>query len=237
MRKDTTMSRTKTVVFGTVMALALWKGEANAQPPAPRDGTVMHLSATGSVQASPDELVADLVAQATSPVPATAQRRVNGLIADGLNAVHDLRSVEARAIGYSVGPADDKRTAWVAQQTLELRGPDGPLLLDAAGKLQASGFVMASLEWQLSPALRRKAHDEATTAALKELMTRAKSVAATLGLQVDHVQEVRLDGPVYQPRRPSPVMAMAARAMPAPQATASPEEVTADVSADYVLKP
>lgn len=95
---------------------------------------------------------------------------------------------------------------------------------------------MASLDWQLSPALRRKAHDEATTAALKELMTRIKSAASTLGLQVDHVQQVTLGGPAYQPR-PFPVMAMAARAMPAPQATSGPEEVTAEVSADYVLKP
>jgi hypothetical protein len=31
--------------------------------------------------------------------------------------------------------------------------------------------------------------------------------------------------------------AMAARAMPAPQATAAPEEVAADVSTDYVLRP
>ena len=96
---------------------------------------------------------------------------------------------------------------------------------------------MASLDWQLSPALRRKAHDEATIAALNELMARVKSAASTLGLQVDHVQQVTLDRPSYQPRPPFPAMAMAARAMPAPQATAAPEAVTADVSADYVLKP
>jgi hypothetical protein len=33
------------------------------------------------------------------------------------------------------------------------------------------------------------------------------------------------------------MMAMAAGAMPAPQATASREDVTAEVSADYVLRP
>ena len=68
-------------------------------------------------------------------------------------------------------------------------------------------------------------------------MARVKSAASTLGLQVDHAQRVTLDGPPYQPPLPFPMMAMAARAMPAPQATAAPEDVTAEVSADYALRP
>jgi predicted secreted protein len=181
--------------------------------------------------------VADLVAQSTSSAAAVAQRRVNALISDGMKAAQGVAGVDARAIGYSVRPADDKRATWIAQQTLELRGADGPSLLDLAAKLQERGLAAASLDWQLSPALRRKAHDEATTAALKELQARATSAAATLGLRVDHARDVRLEGPVSQPRLPLPMTAMAARAMPAPQATAAPEEVAADVSADYVLRP
>jgi len=181
--------------------------------------------------------VADLIAQSTSPSAATAQRRVNTMIDDGMKAARGVAGVEARAIGYSVGPADQKRTTWVAQQTLELRGTDGPSLLDLAGKLQGSGLAAASLDWQLSSARQRKAHNEATTVALKELQTRAASAAATLGLHVDHAREVQLDGPIYQPRPPFPVMAKAALAMPAPRATAASEEITATVSADYVLRP
>ncbi|MEA2768875.1 MAG: hypothetical protein QOD93_1837 [Acetobacteraceae bacterium] len=122
------------------------------------------------------------------------------------------KTTQASAIRYSVAPTDDKRTMWTAHLTLELRGSEGP-------------------------ALRRKAHDEATTGALKELQARAASVAETLGLHVEHTQDVRLDGPGYQPRPLYPAMAMAARAIPAPQATASPEDATAEVSADYILRP
>jgi uncharacterized protein YggE len=229
------LSRTPFVI-GTAV-LALWIGEADAQPAPQGTSTIVHLSATGSVRTPPDELVADLVAQATAPSAAAAQRRVNTLIDAGMKTARGVAGLNARAIDYSVGPVDEKHTSWSAQQTLELRGADGPSLLDIAGTLQASGFVMGSLDWQLSPALGRQAHDEATTAALKELMARVKSAASTLGLQVDHVQQVTLDGPGYQPRPPFPVRAMAARAMPAPQATAALEEVTAEVSADYVLKP
>jgi hypothetical protein len=55
------MRPVKTIVVGTAM-IALWIGEARAQPTPPGNSTVVHLSATGSVQTAPDELVADLVA-------------------------------------------------------------------------------------------------------------------------------------------------------------------------------
>jgi uncharacterized protein YggE len=136
-----------------------------------------------------------------------------------------------------VVPGDDKHATWIAQQTLELRGADGPALLDLAGKLQEHGLALASLDWQLSPAVRRKAHEEATMAALKELQARAASTATTLGLHVDHLQDVRLDEALFQPRHAVPMMAMSRMSAPPPQASAAPEEVTAQVSADVLLRP
>lgn len=197
--------------------------------------TLLHLSATNSVQVTPDQLVAELVAQSTSSSPAEAQRHVNALIAAGLQTAQGIRGVEVKAVGYAVTPTDEKRTTWTAQQTLALQGADGSAVLDLANRLQEKGFVTAALDWQFSLGLRRKAHDEATTAALKELQERAASAAATLGLHIDHLQDVRLDGPMFEPR-PHGMQAMVARAA-APQATAAPEAVTAEVSADVVLRP
>jgi uncharacterized protein YggE len=206
------------------------------QAPAPTPETLLHLSASGSVQVAPDQLVADLVAQDTSPSAADAQRRVNALIAQGMQEARSVSSVDARTIGYEVSPADEKRTKWFAQQTLELRSTEGPALLDLANRLQQWGFVTTSLDWRLSPALRRKTYAEATTAALKAMQEQAASAAATLGLHIDHLKDVQL-----QPREMGPVrpmMAMAARVgAPAPQATAGPEEVNAEVSAEVILRP
>jgi predicted secreted protein len=231
------MAKIGTMAIGTAAALCINSGIARAQAATPDGATVLHLSVTASVPVSPDQLVVDLLAQITSPSAAAAQRRVNAMIAEGMQAAHGVAGVDARAVGYSVTPGDEKRTAWTAQQTLELRGPDGQVLLDLAGKLQERGLAAAALDWQLSPPLRRKAHDEAVTAALKEMQTRAASAAATLGLHVDHATEVRIDSPVYQPRPAFSMMAMAVRAAPPPQATAVAEEVTATVSADVLLRP
>jgi uncharacterized protein YggE len=222
---------------GAVAASLIGHGKAIAQPAQPQGTTMLHLSVSASVPASPDLLVVSLVAQNTAPTAAAAQRAVNALIAQGMQAAHGVTGVDARAVGYSVGPSDEKRTAWVAQQTLELRGSDGQALLDLTGKLQERGLAAASLDWQLSPALFRQAHDAATTAALKEMQARAAATAATLGLHVDHATDVRLDGPVYQPRPSFSLMASAARAAPPPQASAAPEDVTANVSADILLRP
>ena len=239
------MRRPCALTGGMLLLHAVLARPADAQPQTPADyalppaTTILHLSATGSVQVSLDELVADLVAQATSPAAATAQRRVNEMMAAGMKAARAVAGVETRAISYSVSPNDDKRPTWTAQQTLELRGSDDPSLLDLAGTLQQQGFATASLEWQLSQALRRKAHDDATTAALKELQERAASAAATLGLHVRFLRDVRLDEPDLVPRGPFRVMGLAARSMPAPppQATATPKDVTAQASADVVLRP
>ena len=212
---------------------------ASAQAPLTQalPATLLHLSVSSSAQASPDQLVAELVAQGTSSSAAKAQRSVNALMEEGMQAARSVSGVDVRAVGYTVNPVDDKHTSWVAQQTLELRGADGPALLDLVSRLQAKGFATASLDWQLSPGLRRKAHEEATTAALKELQARAAAAAATLGLHVDHLQDVRLNGMAIQPRRPLSMSPMAVRAAPPPQATATPEDVTAEVSADVVLRP
>jgi uncharacterized protein len=228
----------------TVLALAAAPALPHAQPapaqPAPPPSapaeTLLHLSAAASVQTAPDQLVAELVAQDTASSAADAQRRVNALIAQGLQAAHQVSAVDARAIGYQVYPADEHRARWVAQQTLELRGADGSALLDLANRLQQQGFVTAALDWQLSPALRRRTHAEATTAALRSLQEQAASAAATLGLRVDHLKDVQLQPQDFRPARP--MMAVAARsAAPAPQATAAPEDVTAQVSAEVILRP
>jgi uncharacterized protein len=240
----------------TVLALAAAPALASAQPappaqpaqpapPAPSQPepvqpgpaeTLLHLSATASVQTAPDQLVAELVAHDTASSAADAQRRVNVLIAQGLQAARQVAAVDARAIGYQVYPADEHRTRWVAQQTLELRGADGSALLDLANRLQQQGFVTAALDWQLSSTLRRRTHAEATTAALRSLQQQAASAAATLGLRVDHLKDVQLQPQDFRPARP--MMAVAARAAaPAPQATAAPEAVTAQVSAEVILRP
>jgi uncharacterized protein len=235
------------VVCISATALAQTRSSARA-PDAPTEPvvTLLHLTAEGSVSVAPDVLVADLMAHAASTSAAEAQRKVNTLMASGMADVKTVSGVEARAIDYSVEMTDQPepptgrrtRPSWTAQQTLELRSGASETLLDLVGKLQERGFAASSIDWQLSPAVSHKAHDDAMEDALKTLRARAQRAAAALGLSVDYVKDVRVDypNPVF-PVAGMAVAALSARATPPPQATPSAQTVTSDVSASVVLKP
>ena len=194
--------------------------------------TLLHLSATGAVPATPDELAGDLEAQATSTSTAEAQRRLNTQMAEALRIAQSVPGLDARASGYMVAPTDDKRTTWTARQVLELRSTDGDKLRQTMEQLQEKGLIATSLSWQLSVQRQREAHDKATLSALKLMRARAEVAAEALGLHVDHLQDVRLNDRLFQPR-----VAFAAAQGAPPQATRAPEEVAAEVSADVVLVP
>lgn len=217
------------------VAAVLCRQPALAQS-APGPVTTLHLTATGTVQATPDQLVAVLVAQNTSASVADAQRRVNEMMAGGVQAARAAAGVEARATGYQTAPVDPPRSRWEARQTLELRASDGPALLDLVNTLQRLGFATAALEWQVSAGRRRAAMDEAAAMALKTLQDRAAQAARVLGLQAGHIRDVRL-----QERAARPVMPMAAfaerAAGPPPQATGAPEDVTVEAVGEVELVP
>ena len=215
-------------------------GVAEAQCAAALPGPpLLHVSATGRTKVAPDELVADMVALAVASSPVAAQKRVNTMMADAAAAARQVPGVHAAFQAYSVALTDEKQQRWTAQQTLELRAEGADALLDLVARLQSGGLAIGSLDWQVSEARQQAAHDTATTAALEALRQRADLAARALGMEVDHVQDVRLDqGPVPMPmlRRMS-AAPMAASSMPAPNATPEAQEIGAQVSADIVLRP
>jgi uncharacterized protein YggE len=221
-----------TIILVTAAGLAFAQ-----QPPPPLKQTLLQLSANGTVQTPPDQLIADLIAQSTSGSPAEAQRRVNVQMSRGMQDAKSTSGLEARALGYEVSSSDDKRTKWTARQTLELLGSDGPPLLDLTSKLQEQGFVTESLNWGLSPQAQRKAVAEATAAALKALQEQASAAAAALGLKVSYIKDVQIQSGGFRPIRPlDSMMAVSRASTPPPQATASPQDVSIDVSAQVVLE-
>jgi len=56
-------------------------------------------------------------------------------------------------------------------------------------------------------------------------------------MHVDHLQDVRMDEASLRPRQLAPMLAAVSRMSTPPQANAAPEEVTAQVSADVLLRP
>ena len=164
---------------------------------------------------------------------------MNAQISDALSRVRQVPEIVSSTGAYNVwrpGPNPKARNeAWQASQTLELHAHDGTALLRIVGELQQRELAVGQLAWQLAPETARRARQEATTAAVKALRSRAEDAAALIGLQFNSFREVRLDNP-----RP-PIMprgfATSAMAATEPNAEAGDITVSATVEADVILKP
>lgn len=221
-------------IAGTHTALA-----QSCVPPPPSSGPpVLHLSETATVHVQPSLLVADLVANAESPVAVTAQRRVNDLIAQASGLAGKVTGIKVVFQDYStsfIDRANGVPAHWIANQTLEMRGTNSEALLALVGQLQGLGLTIGNLGWQVPQDDLDAAGRTARLEALTTLRQEATGAAQALGLTVAGFQSVDLSGgPAPLFGRPRPMMAMAAMAPPI--ATPDAQNVTETVSADVVLR-
>ncbi len=199
--------------------------------------TLLHLSATGTVQETPDLLVATLVGTASASDPATSQRQLDQRMAEATRIAGAATGIAWKVASYAVDRTEpdpkSTRSVWTASQTLHLQSADSHALLSLVGTLQGKGLTVAALDWTLSPSHLADAQTRASDLALKVLRARAASAAATLGLRVAGIRDVTLGGD----DRPRPMPLMKAMLAAAPQATRADAEVSQDVSAEIALTP
>ncbi len=191
----------------------------------------------------PDELAADLTAEASAATPQNAQARVNAAITAALATARGTQGVTVATGPYSVWQVREPHpgqsaapatVVWQASQVVTLRSADGGAMLALVGRLQAQGLAVQRLGWQVSDAASRRAADEARRQALGALRGRAEAAAKLLGLHFEEFRSVDLN-PTSAPG-PTP-RAMMAAAMPVPNAMAEAVPVSATVTAEAALAP
>jgi uncharacterized protein YggE len=206
--------------------------------PAARADTLLRLTVTATVTAMPDELVAQLTANADAPTAGAAQQQVNQMVETALGKTKPLNAVTASTTQYSVWHETDPRDIWHASQGLALRSRDGGGLLTLIGTLQQQGLAVGDLSWQLSPALSEKAYEQAIAKAIDLLTARADTVASLLHLTMTGFRSVSVGedgGGPPQPVGMLRMMAMAPTATPPPSAKADAVTVSATVSGEAEL--
>ena len=148
-------------------------------------------------------------------------------------ALTKARDVSGRRVttGHYAARADRDKQEFVAQQSLNLRGPEA--LVALVGQLQADGLMLDHITWQLTEAAQRQGRDDATRVAIRAVQERGAAIARDLGLRVTALRDL------YVESAPEARPMMAARAMAAPTApsvTAEEVTVTARVTADLLLR-
>jgi predicted secreted protein len=206
--------------------------------PAAWADTILHLSVTASVTTMPDELVAQLTANADAPTAGAAQQTVNRMVETALSAVRGLSAVTASTTQYSVWHETDPRNVWHASQGMALRSADGGGLLTLVGTLQRDGLAVGDLGWQLSPAVAETSYEQAVGRAVDLLTARANTVAGLLHLTMHGFSSVTVGEDDGSPRPMGLMRMMAAAPAPAPPPSARADVVTvsATVSGDARLE-
>ncbi|WP_102325603.1 SIMPL domain-containing protein [Komagataeibacter saccharivorans] len=223
-------------------AVTLAQGTGANTDSAPSDETRLELTASGTVQAQPDQLTATFFAESRADTAAAAQAQVNSLIGKAISAAAQTPDLTVNAESYFVQHEDadtrqSRRARWVARQTIRLTAADGKTLLPLVGQLQAENLALMRLDWSVSRKKRAELTRQAETLALQDMQQRAHAAADTLKLKISSLASVSLDD--QDMPRPMPMMmARAASAdMMAPSAPTGMQDVTATARATVLLTP
>jgi predicted secreted protein len=228
------------VASATVPALAQTQSAA-----LPENATVLHLSEPAQRLVARDELRAVLRVEGVDADSAKLQADINHRLAAALAKAKSVTTLRVETSGYSVYPdsgpsvvTKGRTNQWRGSASLSLIGQDPGPLLALVGELQKEGLVLSSLAYELTPAAARAVEGELTDEALARMKERAAKIAATLGLSVERIRDLRVGnalGTQPVPRVFEQKIAMASA--PAPVAEPGEATVTVTVDADIVLTP
>jgi predicted secreted protein len=234
---------TLTIAFATIPALA--QTPAAPSPPLPENATVLHLSEPAQRQVTRDELRAVLRVEAVDTDAAKLQADINRRLDAALAKAKSVATLRVETSGYSVYPdsgpsvvSKGRSNQWRGSASLSLIGQDPAPLLALVGELQKEGLVLSSLAYELTPAAARAVEGELTDEALARMKERAQKIAATLGLSVERIRDLRVGNALGTQPVPR-VFAEKMMTASAPSPVAEPGEatVTVTVDADMVLMP
>jgi uncharacterized protein YggE len=223
-------------------ALATAACAQTAQVPA-ADGTLLSVSAQAEAHRVPD--VATLSTGVVTQAPdANAAMRANAAQMDKVMAAIRAAGIAERDIqtsGVNLNPqykyaenTPPTITGYQASNTVSLKVRDIGKLGKVLDALVASGANQVngpSFEVDQPEA----AYDEARRAALDKAQARAQMYAKALGLRVRRIVSID-EGGGFQPPRPMPMMAMAARSEKAYDTAVSPGETTLSANLEVVFE-
>lgn len=234
-----------TLALGTVSAMT---ASAQTPPqaataPIPADGTLLSVSAQAEASRAPD--VATLsTGVVTRDADANAAMRANAAQMDKVMAAIRAAGVaerDTRTSGVNLNPdyryQENKApeiTGYQASNTVEIKVRDLAKLGKVLDSLVASGANQIngpSFEIDQPEAV----YDQARQAALKKAQARATMYAESLGLRVRRIVSIS-EGGGFQPPRPMPMMAMAARGKAEADTAISPGETTLTANLDVVFE-
>ncbi len=209
----------------------------------PEGQTLITLSVTERVKVPQDLLLATLRIESEDRNAQALQTRINASMEQALEIARAVDDIKVSTGHYSVyqynnqpqgGRADN---IWRGSQSVNLEGKDAQKLLDLAGELQAMGFVMNQLSYQLSTGRADEVRDSLLESAIQRATEKVNRAASAMGKADVDIATIDIDSSLNYD---NPVMMYSARAdmaeKAAPVAEAGESEVALTVRVQAVAR-
>jgi predicted secreted protein len=214
----------------------------------PEGATLIGLSVTERTEVDQDLLIANLRYEAEDFDRIKVQDEINKAMAAAVKKAERVEDIKFSTQSYHIhsfnpNPRSGQRVEkWRGQQGLQIKGKNPDTLLDLVGDLQADGFAMNGLNYQVSPELMEETKNAMLEDALKKLTVKAERTAKALGKNTANLLQVSVDSGGHHPQpmmmaRSTMAMEAAPASMAAPVAAPGQTNITLSVSAQALIKP
>lgn len=188
------LQRAHGVALAAAVAIAPTLAFAQQQQQAVDNDTVLSLSASFTVSAKPNRLLAVLHTAASGNTPAAVSAAINQAMAEVKRSATRYPTVRLEAGEYSLDPGTAPAPRWEGQQQVMLFSTDdSDNVLQVVGVLQMHDFVTDSLAWTLSTDDAAGLRQQAIERALGRLKQQAQSYAQALGMHFVRLRSVSVD--------------------------------------------
>lgn len=212
----------------------------------PEGQTLLTLSVTERARVEQDTLVATLRIELEHRDAVALQNQINSAMENALELVGEAQGITVSTGFYSVyqynrqPQASRSDPVWRGSQSLVLESREAVArMLELAGELQTSGFVMNQLVYRLSSEQADRVRDELMEQAIQRAREKVERAARALGRPDTDISSLEVDADLLQspPGVMRSVMALeSADAMSAPSARAGETEVTLTVRVQAVAR-
>lgn len=209
----------------------------------PEGQTLITLTVTERTKVAQDLLLANLRVELENRDQSVVQNDINSAMEQALSRARAVAGVEVSTGYYGVYQMN-RQTAggrpdlvWRGSQSINLESRDAAALLSLAGELQAMGFLMSQLSYQLSTEQADEVRDSLMESAIVRAREKAERATRALGKSTFDIASLDVDSSSnFAPPMMMRSLAADSMEMAAPVAEAGETEVTLTIRIQAVAR-
>ncbi len=164
-------------------------------------GTILHISATSSIEVDNDLLTASLRFETEGENPKDLQSKINEIMQKSIDSVKKYSKIQVSTEQYSVyqftiNKKDEEITKWRGSQTIIISGKSYDDILEITGKLQDMGLIVNNLSYNIANETRDELRDSLMESVIEKLRKKAERASKAMGRKNIKIIDMNIDDSV-----------------------------------------